>query len=141
VYKKLLVVALVVGIGGFAVLQTRTAKTAEPRPTNSALSTKPALKQSVQVVLPGAKPIPVLTENYVQPASLWVVVSKVHPLTDAQYVPSNLIVPAVKTRTDKSTAEQSLRADIEPDAVALFKAARQRKGRVVQAHGTYLAGS
>ena len=135
VYKKLLVVALVVVIGGFAVLQTRTDKTAEPRQTNSALSTKPALKQSVQVVLPGAKPIPALEENYVQPASLWVVVSKVHPLTDAQYVPSNLAVPAVKTRTDKSTAEQSLRADIEPDAVALFKAAQAAGHDVMLASG------
>lgn len=135
VYKKLLVVALVVGIGGFAVLQTRTDKTAEPWPTNSALSTKPALKQSVQVVLPGAKPIPALEENYVQPASLWVVVSKVYPLSDAQYVPVNLIVPAVKTRTDKSTAEQSLRADIEPDAVALFKAAQAAGHDVMLASG------
>ena len=135
VYKKLFVVALVVGIGGFAVLQTRTDKIVEPTRTNSVHGTKPAPKPPVQLLLPASASIPARIEDYGKPDSLWVVVSKRYPLNNAQYVPSNLAVPAVKTRTDKSTAEQSLRADIEPDAVALFKAAQAAGHDVMLASG------
>ena len=135
VYKKLLVVALVVGIGSFAVLQTHTAKIVEPTRTNSVHGTKPAPKPPVQLLLPASASIPARIEDYGRPDSLWVVVSKRYPLTDAKYVPANLAVPAVKTRTDKSSAEQSLRADIEPDAVALFKAAQAAGHDVMLASG------
>jgi LAS superfamily LD-carboxypeptidase LdcB len=136
-YKKLIVVALLLGICGFALLQTRTDKTVETKPTQntSTENRKPVLQQTVQVLLPNAKPIPALTENYAQPASIWVVVSKVHPLSDAKYVPGTIVVPAVKTRTDKSIAEQSLRADIEPDVKALFEAAQAAGHDVMLASG------
>jgi LAS superfamily LD-carboxypeptidase LdcB len=89
----------------------------------------------VMVHLPGATPLKPLAEDYSDPASLWLVVSKQHPLANAGYVPANLALPSVKTRTDKSTAEQSLRRDIEPDIVALFTAANAAGHDILLASG------
>ena len=105
------------------------------------VSEKPSSHQStpkvqrIELALPNTAPIPALKENYNQPASLWVVVSKEHQLSDARYVPTNLAIPSVKTRTDKSAAEQSLRVDVEPDIKALFEAAAAAGHNVMLASG------
>ncbi len=90
-------------------------KTPPPEPTPITLS------------LPGTKPITAVIEDYTQPSSTWVVVSKDHPLGNQSYRPKDLAMPptSVATNTQKSTDEQSLRQTIFEPTVALFDAAKK----------------
>jgi D-alanyl-D-alanine carboxypeptidase len=79
-------------------------------------------KQPVYITLPGAKPIRAIVQDYSQPSSIWAIVSKTHPIS-VDYVPPDLKIPGVPTRTDKSNDERSVRADIEIPVKNLFDAA------------------
>lgn len=78
--------------------------------------------QPIAIALPNATPIVPLKENYNADSSVWHVVSKDYPLTDAHYVPVGLELATVPARTDKTAAERSLRTDIMPAVEQLFGA-------------------
>lgn len=82
--------------------------------------------KSTPVVLriPGEKPISALTEDYLSPDSLWVVVSKQHPLAEPHYRPVTIEKPPVAVNESKSLEEQSLRSDVKLPVEQLFAAAK-----------------
>lgn len=79
-------------------------------------------KEPVYISLPGAKPVRALAEDYSAPGSIWTLLSKTHPVS-IDYVPANLKIPNVLTRTDKSDLERSIRSDIEQPMINMFTAA------------------
>jgi len=88
---------------------------------NQSVAPLPIKPQIVRVTLPGTSPIDALVDDYAQPSSLWVVVNKERPLTDQQYRPVDLIeLTSVKTRSEKTVDERSLRAVVVSNLEALF---------------------
>lgn len=79
--------------------------------------------EQITITLPGAAPVDARNEDYNNPTSLWVVVSKDYPLTDQKYRPSDLVLMSDKSRTDKSSDERSIRAVATSDFNALITAA------------------
>ena len=79
-------------------------------------------KEPVFISLPGAKPIKAIVSDYSQPDSIWALVSKTHPIS-VDYVPHDLKIPNVATRTDKSDDEQSVRTIIHTPLKTMFDAA------------------
>jgi len=79
-------------------------------------------KQPVYITLPDAKTIRAIVEDYSKDSSTWALVSKTHAIS-VDYIPTDLKIPNVATRTDKSDAERSVRAIIEKPLVNLFSAA------------------
>lgn len=97
------------------ILQQIAIKTAE--------SAKEAKKrQPVYITLPGAKPIKAIVEDSSLVGSIWIIVSKSHPIS-VDYIPKPIKIPDVKTRTDKSNDEQSVRSTIETPLKNMFTAA------------------
>ena len=89
----------------------------------SIASAKTALKkQPVYITLPGAQPIRAIVDDYSLTGSIWALVSRTSPIS-TDYIPEDLIIPNVSTRTDKSSAERSVRADIETPLINMFAAA------------------
>lgn len=82
---------------------------------------KPA---AVMIELPGAAPISPMSGDYTKDDHIWRLVNKSHPLTDLHYRPANIQLASVASRTDKSSDERSIRADIMPDAEKLFADAK-----------------
>ena len=78
----------------------------------------------VKIIIPGANPVLARHENYLASDSLWTVVSKQHPLSDAHYRPASLTKPTVATNEQKSVDEQSLRSDIITPLTTMFTAAK-----------------
>lgn len=95
----------------------------KPSPSTTAPPT--TTKTDIQLRLPNAAPLKAIAEDYAKPSSLWVVVSKSYPLSDTQYIPGNLVVPNVQVNEQKTTAEQSVRADIAQPLAELFAAAKK----------------
>ncbi len=82
--------------------------------------------RKITLTLPGASPIDAPVEDYNHPSSVWVVVSKDHPLSEQQYRADDLqLITSVKTRPGKSAEERSLRAVLVKDLNDLFAAAQQ----------------
>ncbi len=138
--RKLFIVFIIVACAaGLVLYKHQNGKTNfdSPSTTITAKSTNIDSEtiHPVQITLPGSAPINAILENYNEPSSSWVLVSKTNPLTNQSYVPSSLTVPAVKTRTDKTIAEQSLRSDIEPAIKALFGAANTAGHDIMVASG------
>jgi len=79
-------------------------------------------KEPVYITLPSAKTIRAIVEDYSVDSSTWVLVSKTHAIS-ANYTPTDLKIPNVTTRTDKSDAERSVRTFIEKPLINLFNAA------------------
>ncbi|NCQ53995.1 hypothetical protein COV88_01010 [Candidatus Saccharibacteria bacterium CG11_big_fil_rev_8_21_14_0_20_41_19] len=79
-------------------------------------------KEPVYITLPGAKTIRAIVEDYSTDNSTWALVSKTHAIS-VDYAPSDLKIPDVATRTDKSDAERSVRSIIEKPLINLFSAA------------------
>jgi D-alanyl-D-alanine carboxypeptidase len=80
-------------------------------------------KEPVYINLPGADPVRAIVEDYAQADSLWVIANKTTPLPDINYLPSNLVIPEVPTRTDKSTEERSVRQEVTEPLKSMFAAA------------------
>lgn len=72
-------------------------------------------EKSIAVTLPGAEAVEARLEDYNNPTSLWIVVSKDHPLSNQQYRPSDLSLMSDVSRTDKSNDERSIRTVIASD--------------------------
>jgi D-alanyl-D-alanine carboxypeptidase len=119
--KAVLILFAVVAVLTTALfLVSKPSKSSTPPPIDS------ESKQSADITLslPGAKPIPAIAEDYNLPSSLWVIVSKTHPLANVAYAPEHFSPPAVSLRQDKTTEEKSLRNDIHPATKELFDAAK-----------------
>lgn len=71
-------------------------------------------KTASQVKLPGNVPVPSEHKSTSEPDSLWVVVSKKYPLQNSAYRPSDLVIPNVRLRADKSDEEKSVRSIVAP---------------------------
>jgi D-alanyl-D-alanine carboxypeptidase len=95
--------------------------------------------QPVPITLPGAKPINALVDDYDSNSSIWKLVSKTSPIS-IEYSPSDLIIPLVATRTDKSDSERSVRADINKALVDMFAAAATDGSELMIGSG-YRSGS
>jgi zinc D-Ala-D-Ala carboxypeptidase len=80
-------------------------------------------RRPVYIELPGAEKIQAIVDDYEDPASIWVLVSKSHPIPE-DYAPSDIVIPDVLTRLDKSNNERSVRSDISQAVVELFEAAK-----------------
>lgn len=81
--------------------------------------------QIKQITLPNTEPITAIDGNYIDDDHIWRLVNKSHPFNDLHYRPANLQLATVASRTDKSTDERSIRADIMPSVEALFVSAKQ----------------
>lgn len=79
-------------------------------------------KTPVYITLPGAKPIRAIVGDYTKPESIWAIVSKNQPIS-TDYVPPDLKIPDVATKTDKSDDERSVRAIINTPLKSMFDAA------------------
>lgn len=80
--------------------------------------------ESVYIELPGTKKVRAIVDDYTKPDSVWVLVNKTNPLP-IEYRPSELKIPNVKTRTDKSDDERSVRSDIEKALIDMFLASEK----------------
>jgi D-alanyl-D-alanine carboxypeptidase len=89
--------------------QSQPASTEQPAP-------------AVMVRLPGASPFLALKQDYTQPSSTWALVNKTRAIP-LSYVPNNLTLPEVATRSDKSIEERSVRVTIKEPLENLFAAA------------------
>lgn len=90
--------------------------------------------EPVYINLPNANQIRAIVDDYDAATSIWKLVGKTNPIS-IDYVPSNLIVPGVATRTDKSIDEQSVRADIEQPLKDLFGAAANASNQLMIGSG------
>ncbi|MCX6728585.1 MAG: M15 family metallopeptidase [Candidatus Saccharibacteria bacterium] len=79
-------------------------------------------KKPVYITLPGAKPIRAIVDDYTKPDSIWAIVGKTHPIS-TEYIPPDLKIPDVATRTDKSDDERSVRAIANTPLKMMFEAA------------------
>ncbi len=80
-------------------------------------------KRPVYVTIPGVEPILAIREDYLKDDSIWKIVNKQNKLS-TDYIPNNLVIPNVATRTDKSNDERSIRSDIEKPLTDMFAAAK-----------------
>lgn len=58
------------------------------------------------------------------PASLWVIVNKQHPLSPTSYIPTDLLVPGVKLRLSGSEEQMQIRAVVEQPMKDMFNDAQ-----------------
>lgn len=86
------------------------------------------------LTLPDANPIVMRQPNFTNPDSLWVIVSKLHPIP-TDYVPKKLVLPSVLTRADKSQAEQSVRKEVVAPLKEMFDAAEKAGLPLIMASG------
>lgn len=102
-----------------------------------AIQAEPIAPKPITITLPNAQPIVAINENYDDPASIWIVVSKTKPLRQSDYQPSDLMRPpeSIATNTTKSVEEQSLRQIIFEPLQALFSDAQQAGHKLFVASG------
>lgn len=80
-------------------------------------------KEPVYITLPGANTIQAIVDDYNDPTSVWILVNKTRPIP-TDYIPPNLVVPSVPTRTDKGVDERSVRQEITKPLEDMFAAAK-----------------
>lgn len=88
----------------------------------------------VKIELPGTEPILALKDDYNNPASLWMVVSKSRSIP-TDYKPGSLVLPKVLTRTDKTTEEQMVRETIAEPLKTMFDDAAKAGFQLMMASG------
>ncbi len=119
----------------FANIDAALTKTLNEINLQAELSAKAARKkQPVYINLPGAQPIKALVDDYSDTSSLWALASKTHAIP-IEYVPANLKIPTVATRTDKSDGERSVRSDIETPLINMFAAANDAGNQLMIGSG------
>ena len=129
-YKHTLLVILTIAIVGGALsafLALRPDDAAAPTvPLAKTDNPQPPEPAKITLELPGVAALTALSQDYDDPSSLWVVVSKDHPLSRSDYRPHDLAIPpsSVTTNAAKSSDEQSLRETIFEPTVSLFAAAK-----------------
>jgi len=118
-----LALILAIALGWFVFAQQAAAPTkTSTKATTQKTST--TVQKKIEVTLPGASPIEARVEDYHEPTSLWVVVSKTYPLSNDAYRPTDLVLPGIPQRKDKSQDERSVRQVIAPDLVAMVNDAK-----------------
>ena len=116
------IAAVLCGLVPLYFLVQRAAAPTAPANTQTE-EQKPPVTQPKNIILslPGATPIEARVEDYNNPASNWILVSKDYPLVQPQYKAADLvIITSVKTRPGKSAEERSLRAVLVEDLNAMF---------------------
>jgi len=99
---------------------------AAPSPSISAERTPATTKTSPSLLLPGAKtpvPLPIDTALLTRPGGQLILVNKTTPI-DLAYAPTDLVLPPVAYRTDKSQEEVMVRAALVEPLTKLFADAR-----------------
>lgn len=122
IFIVLLIAALALGWFIFSQQASAPSKTTASSKSTGTTTTK--TQQDTQVTLPGASPIEARVEDYHDPTSLWVVVSKTYPLSNDAYRPTDLVLPDIPQRQDKSQDERSVRQVIAPDLVSMVNDAK-----------------
>lgn len=123
-------------VGGFALGRLRDDQSSNPSSVAETTAKKSTnVAATVQIKLPGAKPIDALVEDYNLPTSMWVVVSKDYPLSEQQYYPKDLELTALPARSDKSIPEKSVRKVIVPALTAFFTDAKAAGNDIMIASG------
>jgi D-alanyl-D-alanine carboxypeptidase len=128
------IIAAIIVVGLLATLAVLTQET---------YTGVPLLKQSPQdtdaqpvtIVLPNAEPVIAIVQNYLEPSSQWVVVSKSRPLAQQEYVPADLIEAPVASNPDKSREERSVRELFRTPLQNLFNAAKTKGYDLMVANG------
>lgn len=114
---------ILITVGSYGAYQLFLTQPRVGSPVDHGKDTEPtARKDPVMVTLPNTKSFRAIEQDYTKPDSLWLVVNKTRPIP-LDYVPVNLIIPGVDTRTDKGDEERSVRSDIETPIEEMFKAA------------------
>lgn len=141
---SVLIIITIAGIGSYGVYSynkvQRTIQSNNKVKATSVLAIKAAAareakkKEPVYITLPGAKPVRALVEDYSIASSIWAIISKTHPVS-VDYVPANLKIPNVLTRTDKGDPERSIRSDIEQPMINMFTAASASGYQLMVASG------
>lgn len=122
-----LIVLAIIGMGLFLYSRfSSTTDTATPKTVNKPAKVSEDIKpKTIQINLPGADSINAIVEDYDDPSSLWVVVSKDHPLSRQDYRPDDLVFLKDDSRTDKSQDERSLREIAVSDYHAMMTEAKK----------------
>lgn len=120
IFILLLVLAVALGWCIFAQKASAPSKTTAKSTTTTTVKTQ----KNIEVTLPGAAPVEARVEDYHDPTSLWVVVSKTYPLAEDTYRPTDLLLPDVRQRQDKSQDERSVRQVIAADLVRMMNDAK-----------------
>lgn len=127
-------IAAVVVIGLLATLMALLQETRTNAPASQSAS-KGAVSGPVTVDFPRAEPILAITQNYADPTSQWVVVSKSRPLAKSDYIPADLIEAPVASNPDKSREERSVRELFRTPLQNLFNAAKTKGYDLMVASG------
>jgi D-alanyl-D-alanine carboxypeptidase len=102
--------------------------------TIAALKILALKKQPVFITLPNAKIIKALVDDYEKQGSIWALVNRTNHLS-VDYIPANIAIPSVPTRTDKSDSERSVRADIFEPLKQMFDGAASYSYQLVIGSG------
>lgn len=126
----LVALAIIALSGGWLIYnQSQTEKPSEQQPSAAQNNSAPAAQTTTEptksvIRLTDSVSLEPQPGDYTADDHIWRLVDKTHPLTNLQYRPNNLQLATVASRTDKSTDERSLRADIMPAVEKLFADAR-----------------
>ena len=120
-----IVIIVLLLVAGGAVVWLFNSKAAAPNATTTSQTQTEVPKEEKKIVLtlPSADAVEPRLEDYNDPSSIWVVVSKDYPLTKQDYTPTDLTLMSDKSRTDKGNDERSIRAVAVPDFNELIAAA------------------
>lgn len=150
--KKIHILALVVLLllAAVTVLILASDNVHAPTDRTSTKKSQQTAMAKQQVRLPGATPIEAIPGDISSPEHTWILVSKTYPLTNQRFMPTDLTKPNIRTRTDKTEAEQMLRksaavavekmfADAEKNGIVLGMASGFRGYELQQEYFTSYA--
>lgn len=80
-------------------------------------------KEPVYLSLPGADTLRAPAENYQDPTNVWTLVNKARAIS-TEYIPPELMVASVSTRTNSTADEKRIRKTIDAPLTDLFAAAK-----------------
>jgi len=81
-------------------------------------------KEPVYMTLPGADKLQVPAENYEEASNVWTLVNKARAIS-TEYVPPELMVASVSTRSNSTADEKRIRKTIDTPLTQLFTAAEK----------------
>ena len=138
----ILAAVTVVAIGGFwvyqeaIIAQNRQAANEIARIADARAAEVEAKKQEpVYITLPGADQLRAPVENYEDPTNIWTLVNKQRAIPET-YVPPELIVTSVPTRSNSTADEKRVRQIIDSPLIQMFNAA-QKQGHSLMIGSAY----
>lgn len=120
--KKHISVILFVGISLFAIYLWG-------KPTSMITHSAPKIGSVPSVIASRSKPGSSFNKDQfstTDPASIWVIVNKQHPLIPINYIPKDLVIPNVPQRSNITTDEKQVSAKMAPSLEQMFNAAIQQ---------------